>query len=106
MLRQSAAVRSYSGSSVARASRTFALSSQARTLAPPAASASIAARPDLASPSTPTGRPRKLSTTIMANLPKLPYRSFNVARPAIARIAAMIQKRMTMVGSDQPFCSK
>jgi hypothetical protein len=34
------------------------------------------------------------------------YRSFNVARPAIARIQAIIQKRITMVGSAQPFCSK
>ena len=34
------------------------------------------------------------------------HRSFNVANPAIARIEAMIQKRMTMVGSSQPFCSK
>ena len=34
------------------------------------------------------------------------HRSFRVARPAIARMAAMIQKRMTMVGSAQPFCSK
>ena len=34
------------------------------------------------------------------------HRSFNVANPAIARIEAMIQKRMTIVGSSQPFCSK
>ena len=34
------------------------------------------------------------------------HRSFRVARPAIARMAAMIQKRKTMVGSAQPFCSK
>ena len=32
--------------------------------------------------------------------------SFKVARPAIARIEAMIQNRMTMVGSSQPFFSK
>ena len=34
------------------------------------------------------------------------YRNFSVASPAIARIQAMIQKRMTIVGSSQPFCSK
>ena len=34
------------------------------------------------------------------------YLSFKVERPAIARIEAMIQKRMTMVGSCQPFFSK
>ena len=90
----------------AKLSRTFALSSQARTSAPPAASASTRRARIWRAPARATGRPRKLSTTIMTNLPKLPYRSFSVARPAIARIAAMIQKRMTMVGSSQPFCSK
>src|SRR5262245_44760198 len=71
---QSAAVRSWSGTSRASASRNFALSSQASTSAPPAASASAAARPDLASPKTPTRRPRKLSTTIMTDLPQLQCR--------------------------------
>ncbi len=37
---------------------------------------------------------------------RLPHLSFKVARPARARIEAMIQKRMTMVGSAQPFFSK
>src|SRR5262249_30030536 len=74
MLRQSAVERSWSGTSRASASRSFALSSQASTSAPPAASASTAARPDLASPKTPTRRPRKLSTTIMADLPQLQCR--------------------------------
>ena len=32
--------------------------------------------------------------------------SFRVDRPARARTKAMIQKRMTMVASDQPICSK
>jgi len=32
--------------------------------------------------------------------------SFNVERPAKARTKAMIQKRMTIVASDQPICSK
>jgi len=36
------------------------------------------------------------------NHPNRPYRTFSVARPIIARINEMIQKRMTMVGSDQP----
>lgn len=34
------------------------------------------------------------------------YLSFNVERPTNAKTMAMIQKRMTMVGSFQPFCSK
>ena len=34
------------------------------------------------------------------------HRSFSVARPTIARIEEMIQKRMTIVGSAQPFFSK
>ena len=34
------------------------------------------------------------------------HRIFNVPSPISARIMAMIQKRMTMVGSDQPFFSK
>jgi len=35
-----------------------------------------------------------------------PYRSFNVASPISARIEAMIQNRMTIVDSAQPFFSK
>ena len=34
------------------------------------------------------------------------HRSFNVASPTSARMVAMIQNRMTMVDSAQPFCSK
>src|SRR6185437_11960983 len=34
------------------------------------------------------------------------HRNFNVESPASARTKAMIQKRMTTVGSDQPICSK
>ena len=34
------------------------------------------------------------------------HRSFNVASPTSAKIVAMIQNRMTMVDSAQPFCSK
>jgi hypothetical protein len=34
------------------------------------------------------------------------HRIFNVARPTSARIIEMIQNRMTMVGSAQPFFSK
>ena len=33
------------------------------------------------------------------------YRNFSVASPIIARISAMIQKRMTICGSAQPFFS-
>ena len=44
---------------------------------------------------------RAIPPTIIAH-----HRSFSVASPAIARIEAMIQKRMTMVGSCQPFFSK
>ena len=34
-----------------------------------------------------------------------PYRTFSVARPIIARISEMIQKRITIWGSAQPFFS-
>ena len=34
------------------------------------------------------------------------HRSFSVASPAIARMTAMIQKRITIFGSSQPSCSK
>ena len=34
------------------------------------------------------------------------YRSLSVASPASASTVAMIQKRITTVGSAQPFCSK
>jgi len=34
------------------------------------------------------------------------YRNFKVASPAIARISAMIQKRITILDSSQPICSK
>ena len=34
------------------------------------------------------------------------HRSFSVARPASAQIAAMIQNRTTTVASGHPFCSK
>ncbi len=37
---------------------------------------------------------------------KCAHRIFNVARPTSARIIEMIQKRITMVGSAQPFFSK
>ena len=35
-----------------------------------------------------------------------PYRSFKVARPSMASMTAMIQKRITTVGSAQPRRSK
>ncbi len=38
--------------------------------------------------------------------PSPSYRNFSVARPAIAKIQAMIQKRMTIFGSSHPICSK
>ena len=34
-----------------------------------------------------------------------PYRTFNVASPMIANISEIIQKRMTICGSVQPFFS-
>ena len=99
--RQSICAGAHKVTSPATAVRVLALSSQASTSAPPASSAAAAARPERARPSTATLRPSKPGTRIIAA-----YRNFNVASPAIARMAAMIQKRMTMVGSDQPFCSK
>src|SRR5262249_53761789 len=38
--------------------------------------------------------------------PLAAYLSLRVERPISARTKAMIQKRMTMVGSFHPFCSK
>ena len=41
-----------------------------------------------------------------ATPPSRSYRSFRVASPAIAKIHAMIQKRITIFGSSHPICSK
>jgi hypothetical protein len=75
-------------------------SSQAKTSAPPSRNASINAVPERASPKTAT----RLSRNVAAG--NKGYLSFNVDRPIRASTMAMIQKRMTMVGSFQPFCSK
>ena len=84
----------------AAASREAALSSQAMQSIPAALRARTVARPERASPSTTNDEPWRTARSIIR------YLSFRVARPAIARMAAMIQKRKTMVGSAHPFCSK
>jgi hypothetical protein len=75
--------------------------SQAQTRAPLAASARHAERPERPSPSTAAVLPCMEGTGIIAA-----QRSLRVERPINASTMAMIQKRITMVGSCQPFCSK
>ena len=89
--------------SVAARWRGAAPSSHTRTPAPDAASARAAASPVRPSPSTATSSPHMNSR---GSSPAAPQRSFRVERPARARIEAMIQKRITMVDSAHPFCSK
>ena len=71
------------------------------TSAPPAISALTLRQPG-------TGQPEHgdlLSGKGVAGITRS-YRSFRVASPASASTTATIQKRMTMVGSVQPSCSK
>ena len=75
-------------------------SSQPCTVAPPSCSASMVAVPERASPKTATVLPLNV---VAGNKD---YLSFSVESPISASTMAMIQKRMTMVGSFQPFCSK
>ena len=75
-------------------------SSQACTVAPPRCSAAMVAVPDRARPKTATVLPLNV---VAGNKD---YLSFSVESPISASTMAMIQKRMTMVGSFQPFCSK
>ena len=76
-----------------------ALSSQAMTSAPPARKAWQLASPEPPRPKTATFLPAKVVTGII-------YRSFSVDSPASASTTAMIQNRITICGSVQPFCSK
>ena len=76
-------------------------SSQAQTRAPLAVSARQAERPVRLRPST-----AAVLSAIEASADHRRYRSFRVDRPISARTMAMIQNRITMVGSSQPFCSK
>ena len=78
-----------------------ALSSPAITSAPPAFSAWQLASPEPPRPNTATVLPAKEVTGIIAD-----HRSFSVERPASASITEMIQNRITICGSVQPFCSK
>ena len=99
--RQSAAERSTSAKPAAAArSRAFASSSQAATSAPPATSARSVDRPEPPRPNSATLPTAKGLDRRHRHL------SFSVARPIIASTKAMIQKRMTICGSDQPSCSK
>ncbi len=65
-------------------------------------SASMQAVPERASPKTATRLPLNVEAGNTAGN----YLNFNVESPISASTMAMIQKRMTMVGSFQPFCSK
>ena len=78
----------------------FASSSNATTSAPPASRALALASPDAPSPNSATLRPTKVVIGITAHL------SFSVESPASASTIEMIQKRITICGSVQPFCSK
>ena len=80
--------------------RKMAQSSHANTLAPPRTKDSIAALPDLASPMTATVLFK--NDLAIINF----YLSFSVERPISAKTTAIIQNRITTVGSAQPFFSK
>ena len=71
------------------------------TSAPPATSARADNRPESPRPKTATFWPAKVVIGIKDH-----YLSFSCARPASASTTAMIQKRITICGSVQPFCSK
>ena len=76
-----------------------ASSSQPTTSAPPASSALALASPEPPRPKTATFLPAKV---VIGDH----HRSFNVDSPASASTTEMIQKRITICGSVQPFCSK
>ena len=88
----------------ARGARAFAraasLSSQAATSAPPATSARAVDEARAAEAEHGDACPAKRRDRGHRHL------SFSVARPTSASTKAMIQKRMTICGSDQPSCSK
>ena len=86
--------------SPAAAARAAALSSQATTSAPIAAQRARRGKPFWPRPTTAKRLPANRSAG------KSAHRIFNVASPTSARIIEMIQKRITMVGSAQPFFSK
>ena len=76
------------------------VSSNATTSAPPASSALALASPDAPRPNSATFLPANVVTGIIA------YLSFKVDSPASASTIEMIQNRITICGSVQPFCSK
>ena len=91
----------------AAAARACSLSSHAHTVAPLASSAAAVALPVRPRPSRATTLPATSGMRMGCGTSASgPYRSFKVERPISASTAAMIQKRMTMVGSAQPFFSK
>ena len=75
------------------------VSSQPITSAPPASSALALASPEPPRPKTATFFPAKV---VIGDH----HRSFSVDSPASASTTEMIQKRITICGSVQPFCSK
>ena len=76
------------------------MSSHATTSTADAANASAATMPERPNPITATRLPCILLRSIITHL------SFNVDMPINAKIDAMTQKRITIVGSAQPFFSK
>ena len=91
--------RSATGMPAARAFSTLAsVSSNATTSAPPASSALALASPEAPRPNSATFFP--------ANVGDRDHRSFSVESPTSASTIEMIQNRITICGSVQPFCSK
>ena len=76
-----------------------ALSSQPTTSAPPASSALALTSPEPPSPNTATFLAGEAGDGNH-------QRSFSVDRPTSASTTEMIQNRITICGSVQPFCSK
>ena len=80
--------------------RAAASSSQAATSAPPATSARASTgRSRRARTARPCGRAKSRPAIMLTS-------ASGSTRPTIASTKAMIQKRMTICGSDQPSCSK
>ncbi len=83
----------------AACSRAASLSSQAATVAPPAQARAASRRPSRRGRTKRRACPQGIDR-------RHRHLNFRVARPTIASTMAIIQKRMTICGSDQPSCSK
>ncbi len=76
----------------------------------PSGGAAFFIRKNRAKPEAPRGSQRERQLhhppeVLARRLFGVPQRTFSVARPIIARISEMIQKRITICGSAQPFFS-